>query len=173
MKLIATLAASIVFFAPLAMSAQNPAPHLSYVAQWPADSGRNDTKLILVTPAHPSQRKACHVASFTADSIACKGHFGHTHLYRQSDLLAVIRPRPNDPVLGNVIGVLVFAGLGGGVITGAVLLASVSVVAAIPVAIVGAAIALDTVWFLAGDDEPSHDTLLYLRENTTLQVHLR
>lgn len=174
--LITTFALTLIF-ASLA-HAQNVQPW----ASWPPSTPRSDTfrgamalgptqgKLFVVTIAHPKQKQTCRIQSFKEDQLVCSRSRGRAPIvYRAQDVAALITPGEHTNVVAWFLG---YVGVGAGAITGAVFLASVTIIGAVPVAIAGGFILLmaPLTGMFADDDCP--DTVLYLAPGQQLQVKL-
>ena len=143
-------------------------------ARWPAaPTASGSRELLVVTVARPKTRQQCRLPSLTPEELVCGGTSGKRTTFPRSDVVALIVPRqPRE--WGGVIGAsLVLAG-GGGIIYGAVALAAVSVVGAVPLAVAGGLVAL---LGLVGEgfavEDRGSESLLYLLPGATLQVKLR
>lgn len=150
---------------------QAPPPRESMLV-WPVYRPTPGEKIIVVTVKEPTVRHTCKVQEFSTDRILCsQRHHAEPILYSAQDVIALIRPSNINHSWLLFAGIF---GIGGGIITGACFLASVAIVLAIPVAILGGVVVLGS--FLAfGDEEPGprHDTVIYQRPGTTLAVTLR
>jgi len=127
-------------------------------------------KLFITTMAQPTHRIACRVKSFTTDQLDCKGPFGITRIHKSKDLAAIIQPGYHASV---PLCFLAVASAGATLVTGAVFLASITVIGAVPVAIAGGILLLMAPLAAAdatdGDDS---DQLLYLAPGQQLCVKL-
>jgi hypothetical protein len=127
--------------------------------------------LLVVTAARPTHRQKCRVESFANDQLVCASSHSHKpRVYGQQDILDLITPGQHTPTL---LYVLSCATAGAGAITGAVFLASISIAAAVPVAIIGGALlAVSPLLAVLGyGDAPGR--VLYQQPGTTLKVALR
>jgi hypothetical protein len=178
LRRILILATLALLSATLAL-AQSPALWSS----WPPSAPRSNTfrgaiaigpshgKLYVVTIAHPKQEQTCRIQSFKQDQLVCLGNHGHTPVvYRAQDIAALITPGLHSGILATFLG---FVGAGAGAITGAVFLASISMIGAVAVAAAGGFLLLFSTYLAMGADSYDSDIVLYLAPSQTLQVKLR
>jgi hypothetical protein len=163
-KLVLVLAVGMVLGGGVAQAQQADA--------WP-DAARNikGSDVFLVTLAEPRRRQKCHVLTDDDGQIECSRHFGKKPtIYQRTGLLAVLRPPFHDHSL---LISLIPLSIGGGIIWGAVVLSSITIVGAVPVAMVGSVVVL--IGLMAGtfQDPDQPEVVLYLKPGEALPFALR
>jgi hypothetical protein len=176
-KLMATIAATLLFLGNLASAQERsvagaPAPSWQVWANWEGSPAfAPGKKVFVVTIAKPRHRQSCRVENLSSAQLVCSRRLGRKPIvYRQQDVLALIDPGFHTRILPYFLG---FVGAGAGTITGAVFLASISVVAAVPVAIIGGLILLASPLTAMAADGDTPEVLLYLAPGHQLPFALR
>jgi hypothetical protein len=119
-----------------------------------ASSGR---KIFVITMAHPTQRIACRVQSFTADQLVCKGPFGTTRIHKPQEVAALITAGDNDVRLRLL---LILNGASAAAAWGTFVLAATCIPCAVATGVVAALIFFANGAVLMADGQP--EALLYL-----------
>jgi hypothetical protein len=73
--------------------------------EYAASIGSPQKKLFVVTMTDPTNRHTCHIQSFTADQLVCKGPFNEIRAYRPQDVTALIIPGSHTNVLAWFLGI--------------------------------------------------------------------
>ncbi len=159
-----------------------PAGKLSPSLRREIEPGRTIT---VVTVAEPLLRQACKVESFEAEKLTCalKGSSKkdsatpNTISYTAADLVAVIKTNAEFNRF-SPLKLLAKFGFGGGAIAGAAVLAATSMVAAVPLAIVGTIFLLDALFEVSdidGERQHPRERLIYMNPDQRLPdlTHLK
>ncbi len=145
---------------------QRPDP--AAIPSWPVTVPLDE--VLVVTVAEPGKRHSCKVKSLTAQALTCSRSLGRDPVvYEPEQVEALISPRSHSHAW---VQALLAAGIGGGIMYGAVLLNPISEAAAVTVGIIAAFVIISSpMYALDGDDTP--DSLLFLQPGHTLSVALR
>lgn len=129
-------------------------------------------KIIVVTNAKKTTRHSCVVENVSAGKLICAGSAFHARkTFRVGDIAALIEPAKRYPTWVLFSG---WFGTGAGLITGACFLASVTVVGAIPVALLGGMFILTSPITAMASDDDVPERLLYVRSGfsvTSMKLH--
>ena len=144
------------------------APDPAAIPSWPVTVPGDE--VLVITVAEPGKRHSCKVKSLTAQALTCSRSLGRDPIvYAPDQVEALISPRSHSLWW---VQSLLAAGIGGGIMYGAVLLNPISEAAAITVGIIAAFVIISSpVYSLDAEDTP--DRLLFLRPGHTLAVELR
>jgi hypothetical protein len=162
-----------VRFASAQVAPVDPSMASAGVAEWPGKysliPGR---RLHVGAVSSATRRQNCTIVTLDAAQLTCARHFGRKpRIFRDEDVLALIRPGAHDPANTQMLAVL---GLEAGLITGAVFLAPVSLAGAIALGVTGSVfnlLLLVGIGMAAGEVAPPD--LLYLRPGEQLRVALK
>ncbi len=132
------------------------------------------TQVNVVTIAEPTLRQPCLVGTYLDETIVCTDKSGKpTATWKQSDLVAILKDHQRENHF-SLKRFLTEFGFGGGAVAGAAFLASVSTVAAIPIAVIGGIyLMVSTVEAFENMDIVAHERVVYLNPTQQLQVVLK
>ena len=144
------------------------APDPAAIPSWPITVPGD--QVLVVTVAEPTKRHACKVQSLTAQALTCTRSLGREPVvYTPEQVAALISPRSHSHAW---VQSILAAGIGGGILYGAVLLNPISEAAAVTVGIIAAVVILTSPMY-AFDGQDTPDRLLFLQPGQTLAVELR
>jgi hypothetical protein len=132
------------------------------------------TQVNVVTIAEPTLRKSCLVGTYIDETIVCTDKAGKpTATWKQSDLVAILKDQQRENHF-SLKRFLAEFGFGGGAIAGAAFLASVSTIAAIPIAVIGGIyLMVSTVEAFEAMDQGARERVAYLNPTQQLQIALK
>jgi hypothetical protein len=144
---------------------------------WPETGVVEGDRLLVVDMAQPDKKQSCKVKSIDADELVCGKSHGRILTFHKDDVAALITPARQHR-WGDIAGAGIATAIGGAILYGAVLIATVStplIVVAIPVGLVGAVFGIGgPACLIFSFHEPgSSEKVLYQREGQSLQVKLR
>ena len=122
-------------------------------------------KLVVVTLSQPGVRHSCRVESISEDKLLCKQKFGHTIAYPSEEVAILFRSAEEERVWPYL---LAFLGLGGGAVAAAYFVASITLVGAVPLAVIGAFLLLTGIGASVVGMSESPGIVYYQRPGTTL-----
>lgn len=131
-------------------------------------------KLSLLTDSEPTQRRSCRMESVTVDALTCKGGlFSSSRVYKRGEVIALLEPPVHPDRGGLAVCMSVFLALGAGTVVGALFLASVTIIGAVPVAVIGGLLMFVSPMCAMGENNDTPESIYYLRQNTELPVKLK
>ena len=131
-------------------------------------------RVSVVTIAEPTLRQSCLVGTYSDETIVCTDSAGKPMAtWKQADLVAILKEHQRENHF-SIKRFLAEFGFGGGAITGAAFLASVSMIAAVPIAVIGAVyLMVSTGEAIESIDNVPHERVVYLNPTQQLQVVLK
>lgn len=125
-------------------------------------------KLHVVLVSQPGRRQVCKLVSINEDAMLCGKDDAHAKRYARSDVAAVLTPGDHTNMWPYFLGML---GAGAGILTAACFLASITIIGAIPLAVLGGLLVLASPLMGMMADDDVAEEVLYQRANTLLSVN--
>lgn len=123
-------------------------------------------KLVVVTVGEPGVRHSCRVRSISEQELTCKKKWGHTTAYASKDVAVLYASEEQERVWPYFLGLF---GLSGGAAAAAYFVASITLVGAVPLAVIAGVLFLFTAGpAVAAVMGTSSETVYYQRYGTTL-----